>query len=194
MGLWQIARTVQCYGSVAYRTYRSVLWVCGRSHIPFSVMGLWQISHIVQCYGSVADRTYRSVFWSHDSSVSIGARLWAGWSRNYGSISSKANRCSSFHGIQPGSEAHPPYCLMAANGKMTVAWRWPFSLHLVPKLIIHGVIPPLPPLASMAWCVIKNKDKFTLAVFSFNRTEISTRHLLLFIPSSVLYPSQTDYG
>ena len=45
---------------------------------------------------------------NHDSTVCIVARLWAGQSRNYGSIPRKDKGFSLLQSIQAGTKAYPP--------------------------------------------------------------------------------------
>jgi hypothetical protein len=35
-------------------------------------------------------------------------------------------------------------------------------VHLVPRLRMHGVLPPLPDYVFMAWWLVKHRDYFTL--------------------------------
>jgi hypothetical protein len=35
-------------------------------------------------------------------------------------------------------------------------------LPLVPRSKMHGAVPPFPQYASLAWCLVKHRDKFTL--------------------------------
>jgi hypothetical protein len=40
-------------------------------------------------------------------------------------------------------------------------------LQLVPRIKMHGTIPPLPQHAFVAWCLVKHRDNFTFTFYDF---------------------------
>jgi hypothetical protein len=38
-------------------------------------------------------------------------------------------------------------------------------LHLVPRSIMHGTMPPLPQYAFIAWCLVKHRDNFAFTFY-----------------------------
>jgi hypothetical protein len=60
-------------------------------------------------------------------------------------------------------------------GKATKGMKLTTHLHLVLRSRMHGVIPPLPQYAFMAWCSVKEKhrDNFTFYLLPFNRQRTS---------------------
>jgi hypothetical protein len=56
---------------------------------------------------------------------------------------------SPYHRVKNGSRAHPASYQTGTRGsfpgdKAAGAWSWPIHLHLVPRSIMRGAIPPLP--------------------------------------------------
>jgi hypothetical protein len=120
----------------------------------------------------VLDEIYHEIFCCYGSWRGTGiaqwyrAGLWAEWS----GVRIPTGAGNLYHPIQAGSGAHPasyPMGTMGSfpGGKAPGIVKLTTHLHLVPRLIMRGAIPPLPQYVFMAWCLVKHKENFTCTFY-----------------------------
>jgi hypothetical protein len=110
-------------------------------------------------------RQRMSCFGSRDISVGIDTRLRAGRPV----FNSRLGHWWDFFSSPPRPDPlwSPPCLLSNGNlGLLPRVWRGrgvklTTHLHLVPRLM-RGTIPPLPQYVFMAWCLVKDRDNFTI--------------------------------
>jgi len=78
---------------------------------------------------------------------------------NSGGIIIKFGNFSLYHRVQNGSVANSAsYSIGTGSSfpgsKAAGAWSWPLNLHLLPRLRMHGAIPPLTQYVFMLWCLV----------------------------------------
>jgi len=85
--------------------------------------------------------------------------------------------------IQTGSGTQPASYTMAIGGKATGALRWPTHHHLMPRLIMSGVISPPPECPhgmhsdSSTWCSIHQQNTAFVSIPTFLRY-VNVYHVL----------------